>query len=122
MPSIVSCCAHGPWEDGFNYLMQTRGQVIVLVLLGWEPIVCQVDLPFANFFLSKLLGKTNYLDELPSLDKDLHKNLTFLKVLQHRLAAPSRPIAPCRGCPMLWLPHAVAAAWLPIAMAATTSD
>ena len=39
----------------------------------------QMDLPFCGFFLSKLLGKHNYLDELPSLDPSLHKNLLLLK-------------------------------------------
>ena len=39
----------------------------------------QMDLPFCGFFLSKLLGKHNYLDELPSLDPALHKNLLVLK-------------------------------------------
>lgn len=39
----------------------------------------QMDLPFCGFFLSKLLGKHNYLDELPSLDPALHKNLLYLK-------------------------------------------
>jgi ubiquitin-protein ligase E3 B len=39
----------------------------------------QMDVPFCGFFLSKLLGKHNYLDELPSLDPDLHKNLMYLK-------------------------------------------
>ena len=33
----------------------------------------KVDLPFCGFFISKLLGKHNYLDELPSLDPALHK-------------------------------------------------
>lgn len=28
----------------------------------------QMDLPFCGFFVSKLLGKHNYLDQLPSLD------------------------------------------------------
>ena len=36
----------------------------------------QVDLPFCGFFISKLLGKHNYLDELPSLDPALHKYST----------------------------------------------
>ncbi|EKX32006.1 hypothetical protein GUITHDRAFT_121825 [Guillardia theta CCMP2712] len=39
----------------------------------------QMDLSFCGFFLSKLLGKHNYLDELPSLDPALHKNLMYLK-------------------------------------------
>eukprot|EP01027_Heterolobosea_sp_BB2_P014971 GEZU01021466.1.p1 GENE.GEZU01021466.1~~GEZU01021466.1.p1 ORF type:complete len:411 (-),score=114.80 GEZU01021466.1:175-1338(-) len=38
-----------------------------------------VEVPFARFFLSKLLGKSNYLNDLPSLDPELYRNLTFLK-------------------------------------------
>lgn len=43
----------------------------------YEGIVLEV--PFAGFFLSKMLGRFNFLDELPSLDPTLHKNLLFLK-------------------------------------------
>jgi len=38
-----------------------------------------VELPFANFFLSKLLGKYNYVNDLVFLDSTLHKNLMSLK-------------------------------------------
>lgn len=38
-----------------------------------------VELPFANFFLAKLLGKTNFVDDLASLDSQLLKNLQYLK-------------------------------------------
>eukprot|EP01119_Soliformovum_irregulare_P019061 TRINITY_DN5968_c0_g1_i1.p1 TRINITY_DN5968_c0_g1~~TRINITY_DN5968_c0_g1_i1.p1 ORF type:complete len:991 (-),score=293.49 TRINITY_DN5968_c0_g1_i1:21-2588(-) len=38
-----------------------------------------VELPFANFFLSKLLKKFNYINDLYFLDPALHKNLMFLK-------------------------------------------
>ncbi|CRL00069.1 CLUMA_CG013353, isoform A [Clunio marinus] len=43
-----------------------------------------VDVPFASFFLSLVLGQTQQafyscIDELPSLDKDLYKSLTFIK-------------------------------------------
>ncbi|KAG0587489.1 hypothetical protein KC19_2G168200 [Ceratodon purpureus] len=38
-----------------------------------------VDIPFANFFLSKLRKKHNYLHDLPSLDPELYQNLLFLK-------------------------------------------
>eukprot|EP00929_Paragymnodinium_shiwhaense_P036639 TRINITY_DN19605_c0_g1_i3.p1 TRINITY_DN19605_c0_g1~~TRINITY_DN19605_c0_g1_i3.p1 ORF type:complete len:776 (-),score=174.36 TRINITY_DN19605_c0_g1_i3:76-2403(-) len=34
---------------------------------------------FAHFFLSKLLGHINHLNDLPSLDEELYKNLMFLK-------------------------------------------
>ncbi|XP_060881517.1 ubiquitin-protein ligase E3B [Metopolophium dirhodum] len=48
----------------------------------YEGIV--VDVPFASFFLSQLLGQTQELlyssmDELPSLDNELYRNLTSVK-------------------------------------------
>ena len=48
----------------------------------YEGIV--VDVPFAPFFLSQVLGKHHdayysYLDELPSLDQELYRNLTYIK-------------------------------------------
>ena len=39
-----------------------------------------VDLPLAEFVTAKLLGKHNNLDELPSLDGDLAKQLGGGKV------------------------------------------
>ena len=44
-----------------------------------------VEVPFASFFLSQILGHQynatySCIDELPSLDADLYKNLTYLKV------------------------------------------
>lgn len=50
----------------------------------YEGIV--VDVPFASFFLSQVLGhhhSTFYssIDELPSLDSEFYKNLTSIKVL-----------------------------------------
>ncbi|KNC97962.1 uncharacterized protein SPPG_06951 [Spizellomyces punctatus DAOM BR117] len=41
-----------------------------------------VDVGFANFFLAKWLGRTSYLDDLPSLDPDLYQGLLFLKNYQ----------------------------------------
>ena len=43
----------------------------------YEGIV--LDLPLADFFVAKFLGKINSLDELPSLDKQLHSSLDHLK-------------------------------------------
>ena len=37
-----------------------------------------VEIPLAPFFLSKLLGKTNTLDDLKSLDSSLYKSLCFV--------------------------------------------
>ncbi|RXG67758.1 Ubiquitin-protein ligase E3B [Armadillidium vulgare] len=43
-----------------------------------------VDCPFASFFLSQLIGEQHsvlysFIDELPSLDSELYKNLTYVK-------------------------------------------
>jgi ubiquitin-protein ligase E3 C len=38
-----------------------------------------VELPLAPFFLSKLLGKHNYVNDLVFLDPQLHRNLMYLK-------------------------------------------
>jgi ubiquitin-protein ligase E3 B len=44
-----------------------------------------VDVPFAPFFVSQVLGKDqstafySYIDELPSFDQELYKNLTYVK-------------------------------------------
>ena len=50
----------------------------------YEGIV--IDISFAPFFIRQLLHNKNalfsYLDELPSLDSELHKNLMFIKDYQ----------------------------------------
>ena len=43
-----------------------------------------VDVPLASFFLSQVLGHAHsalysFLDELPSLDPDLYRSLTYVK-------------------------------------------
>ena len=43
-----------------------------------------VDVPFANFFLTQVLGRQrascyNFLDELATLDRELYKSLTYIK-------------------------------------------
>ena len=38
-----------------------------------------IELPLAGFFLSKILGQFNFVDDLPSLDEELYRNLMFLK-------------------------------------------
>ena len=37
------------------------------------------DLPFAHFFLAKLLHGHAFIDDLQSLDPDLYKQLIFVK-------------------------------------------
>lgn len=54
----------------------------------YEGIV--VDVPFASFFLSQVLGHHHSsfyssIDELPSLDSEFYKNLTSIKVLSTAL-------------------------------------
>lgn len=74
-----------------------------------------VDVPFASFFLSQLLGHHHSVfyssvDELPSLDSEFYKNLTSIKVSveggmawlsARRVSGKGRPQAPalpgCRG-------------------------
>ncbi|XP_041977850.1 ubiquitin-protein ligase E3B [Aricia agestis] len=51
----------------------------------YEGIV--VDVPFASFFLSQVLGQTqaalySWIDELPSLDRELYRSLTYIKHFQ----------------------------------------
>jgi len=42
-----------------------------------------VELPLANFFLSKLIGKYNLVNDLIFLDPQLHKNLIMLKTYEN---------------------------------------
>jgi ubiquitin-protein ligase E3 C len=41
-----------------------------------------IDAEFAQFFLRRLLGKANHLNELQNLDTELYNNLKFLKTYQ----------------------------------------
>jgi ubiquitin-protein ligase E3 C len=55
----------------FEFLGKILGKAI------YEKIL--VDIPFARFFISKILGSNNFVNDLPSLDPELHKNLMFLR-------------------------------------------
>eukprot|EP00042_Codosiga_hollandica_P057751 m.859170 g.859170 ORF g.859170 m.859170 type:complete len:986 (-) comp59669_c0_seq11:179-3136(-) len=55
----------------FEFLGQMLARVIQAGLL--------IELRFARFFLSKVLGKTPFLNELPSLDAELHRHLSSVK-------------------------------------------
>lgn len=73
VPEVGSCLADGE-------LLSLLSQGIV------------VDVPFASFFLSQLLGHHHSLfyssvDELPSLDSEFYKNLTSIKVSAARQRA-----------------------------------
>jgi len=60
----------------FNFVGKMLGKAV------YEGIV--VDVPFASFFLSRVLGQPQSrlyspIDELPSLDPELYKSLTYIK-------------------------------------------
>lgn len=60
----------------FEFIGKILGKAV------YEGIV--VDVPFASFFLSQVLGQQqsalySSIDELPSLDADLYKSLTYIK-------------------------------------------
>jgi len=59
----------------FMPLMRFVGRVVGKAL--YEGIL--LDVPFASFFLSKVLGQSCVLSDLASLDPELYKNLMFLK-------------------------------------------
>lgn len=40
-----------------------------------------LEYSFSPLFVSKLLGRYSFLDELSSLDVELHRNLVYLKVI-----------------------------------------
>jgi ubiquitin-protein ligase E3 B len=52
-----------------------------------------VDVPLASFFLSQVLGQTHSvlysaLDELPSLDPELYRSLTYIKRYEGKISCP----------------------------------
>jgi len=62
--------------DLFEFVGKMIGKAV------YEGIV--VDVPFASFFLTQVLGHDHnalysYLDEMPSSDPELHKNLAYVK-------------------------------------------
>lgn len=81
-----------------SYLQENHLQLFEFVgrMLGkavYEGIL--VDVPFASFFLSLVLGQTQQafyscIDELPSLDKELYKSLTFIKHYEVKFVAGIR--------------------------------
>jgi ubiquitin-protein ligase E3 C len=74
-PNPNSSMVHG--RDHLR-LFEFVGKVLGKAL--FEQIVVQPK--FAHFFLSKLLGNPNQLNDLPSLDVELYKNLMFLKTYE----------------------------------------
>ncbi|POM68650.1 HECT E3 ubiquitin ligase, partial [Phytophthora palmivora] len=72
-------------NPGARYIVDTRKEALdryrflgrVLAKAVYENIL--VEPQFAAFFLNKLLGKFNYIDDLHSLDPELYKSLMRLK-------------------------------------------
>lgn len=62
-------------QENYLAIFEFIGKILGKAL--YEAIV--IDFPFAQFFYAKLLSRFNTLDDLPSLDPQLYKNLTFLK-------------------------------------------
>ncbi|TMW66809.1 hypothetical protein Poli38472_014121 [Pythium oligandrum] len=74
-PNPNSASTHFTRESDHLTLFQFVGRILGKAL--YEEIVVQPK--FAHFFLSKLLHSYNHLNELPSLDPEIYKNLMFLK-------------------------------------------
>eukprot|EP01102_Stenamoeba_stenopodia_P020919 TRINITY_DN8307_c0_g1_i1.p1 TRINITY_DN8307_c0_g1~~TRINITY_DN8307_c0_g1_i1.p1 ORF type:complete len:548 (+),score=89.90 TRINITY_DN8307_c0_g1_i1:103-1746(+) len=71
-PNPASNIVHG--ENHLQYF-EFLGKLIAKAV--YEGVL--VDVPFAHFFLSKLLGKRNSVHDLRSLDPQLYRNLMQLK-------------------------------------------
>lgn len=69
-PSITSS-VHEAHMQLFEFVGRMLGKMM------YEGIV--LSIPLAHFFLNSLLGRRNTIDELPSLDPELAKNLNFIK-------------------------------------------
>ncbi|GLE01208.1 hypothetical protein PINS_up010038 [Pythium insidiosum] len=74
-PNPHASSSHFARESDHLTLFQFVGRILGKAL--YEGIVVQPK--FAHFFLSKLLHSHNHLNELPSLDQEIYKNLLFLK-------------------------------------------
>ena len=61
-------------SDAYS-LFEFLGAILAKTL--YEGIL--VDLPFASFFVSRLLGRTNTVADLPSMDDKLYESLMFVK-------------------------------------------
>ncbi|KAI8970934.1 hypothetical protein BDB01DRAFT_812998 [Pilobolus umbonatus] len=62
---------------GSSQLSQFEFLGLIIGKAVYEGIL--LDVPFADFFLKKCLGKSNYLDDLSSLDPELYKGLLSVK-------------------------------------------
>ncbi|KAJ3293886.1 Ubiquitin-protein ligase E3B [Rhizoclosmatium sp. JEL0117] len=72
--NVVPSVGSGVHENHLE-LLEFVGRMFSKAL--YEGIV--IDVPFAPFVYAKMVGRINYLEDLPSLDAQLYKNLCFLK-------------------------------------------
>jgi len=71
-PSPTASYTHpGTWIELFRLFGKMLGKSMYEGLL--------VEVKFAGFFLSKILGRTVFLDEMKSFDEEVFRNLMFLK-------------------------------------------
>lgn len=73
-PSSLAPVLQPDWAPLFEFVGRMLGKSVFEGHL--------VELPFAHFFLNLLLGRQNTLDELPSLDPELSKNLRIVKTYE----------------------------------------
>ncbi|KAI9023366.1 hypothetical protein DFJ74DRAFT_668881 [Hyaloraphidium curvatum] len=71
VPNPLSGMVHENHLQLFEFLGRILGKAL------YEGIV--IDVPFGLFFYAKVLNRFNTFDDLPSLDPDLYKQLTFVK-------------------------------------------
>ncbi|RKP15406.1 hypothetical protein BJ684DRAFT_7045 [Piptocephalis cylindrospora] len=68
LPRIL---AEGYGLDHYRFIGQMVGRAI------WYGILLDAD--FAGFFLNKWIGRSNYFDDLPSLDPSVYQGLLYVK-------------------------------------------
>ena len=70
-PNHASRAIHSNADELYTFL----GRIVAKAV--YENII--IGKRFAHFFLTNILGKLCFINDLPSLDMDLYKNLIFLK-------------------------------------------
>ncbi|KAL5033347.1 hypothetical protein BDV3_000342 [Batrachochytrium dendrobatidis] len=68
---FLNSVVHDEHLQLFEFIGRMMGKAL------YEGIV--IDIPFALYIYAKLLGRYNYMDDLPSLDPELYRSLTFIK-------------------------------------------
>lgn len=74
-PNALAASINSDFLSHFHFLGQIVGVALFRGML--------MEVPFAGFFLSKLIGMTPMLNDLRSLDPDLHKQLLWLRTCEN---------------------------------------